>query len=498
MSRTGITHTCLMLLLCLLGSAVVALGADPKPTRTSTEVAELRRLIDEQNARIAELTRKVERLETDLAASRSRPIVPRAQVTPRRTVQLPGAPLTPEGVGADAYAGAKRVVFILDTSGSMIDKFTAAKAFITTEVAAMPAGSTFNVLSVGDENVSSLLPQPLPATPRTVAEFQRALDTLVTSGTSNLMPAVLAALKQRADVVWLVTDGDVPKVEDFLTQVRGANQGRQARIHTVAVQNGPNDEAVPFGQFLKTLASQNRGIFCQLITLGDDTRLVRDPAAKPPEQPVVARAAASNKRIVFVIDVSGAMTDRLALVKEEVRKAVAGLPPEMKFNICASSSNRSARFKDQPVLPTPGLVAEFNRFLDLLTTGGKGDVMASVESAMQQQPDVMWIVTNGDIQSGDELRDRIRDMNRDGHTRVNTVVAGDTKRPITPETARWVKYLAELASANGGRCIDLTGAPVDVTALNVTQPGSPDAPKNATAETPPAKPAKRSVLFDEL
>jgi hypothetical protein len=218
------------------------------------------------------------------------------------------------------------------------------------------------------------------------------------------------------------------------------------------------------------------------------------PAARA--APAAQAAAAAPRRLLFVIDASDAMRDSFGLVRSELNKAVANMPAGATFNVLLSAGGQVTAFKPQPVPPTPEAAAELARFLGRATPSGTSELLPAVEHALRQQrADTLWLVTDGDVRDGEQFLARLRAADPDGRTKIHTIVAGDTTQAVSPATARFVEFLATIASAHGGQCIDLTGNRVDVGALKITsQPGS-DAPP-ATAPTP--KSDSPSKLFDEL
>jgi hypothetical protein len=166
------------------------------------------------------------------------------------------------GSGAAAAKPPGRIIYIIDASGSMIDKFTGVRDVVFEAIANLPAAVSFNVLAVGDEKVKSFQPRPVQASPATVGEAKAFFNDLTTNGTSDLLPAVEMAVRQRATVVWLVTDGDVPNGPEFLSRLNRANVGRRTRINTVVAGYSPkarDDVDDAFVHFLTQVAAEHGG-----------------------------------------------------------------------------------------------------------------------------------------------------------------------------------------------------------------------------------------------
>lgn len=176
-----------------------------------------------------------------------------------------------------------RMIYVVDTSGSMIDTLKSVKSEVYKAIANLKPGDSFNVLVAADEKVRSFQPRPIVSSKRALDAAAVFLDGLTASGTSNMAPAMDMALKQDATLVWLVTDGDMPNNNEFLLAVRQMNRSRRAKINTVAAgysQNNPDETSESFLQFLAALAAEHGG------KCFDMTGTVVEPAKPATPKPV--------------------------------------------------------------------------------------------------------------------------------------------------------------------------------------------------------------------
>lgn len=263
---------------CVLWALPIRAGSDTTP-----EVAELRSLraqtkllktqVARQKGEIAAMKEKIAQFEAKLAAAAG-------------PIELPTTgPAAEDGrVDAARPRAAKRVVFVVDLSGSMIDKLSRVKEEVVKGVAGLRPDTTFNIVLAADEKVETFQPRPVAATPRAAADVHAYLMDVTSSGTSNMTSALELAIKgQRADLVWFITDGDMPNNDEFLRAVRAANRSGRTRINAVAATNGPiekDDTSTSFVRVLSQLASENGG------TCFDLTGQVVDPGSLPPAPPV--------------------------------------------------------------------------------------------------------------------------------------------------------------------------------------------------------------------
>lgn len=249
----------------LLAGALACLpaAAQPRPAETREE-AELRTL----RAEIKLLKTQTTRQKGEIAALKKK---------------LADAAADDEAPAPAKAAARKpqRVVFVIDMSGSMIDKISAVNAEVVKGVAALAPGTSFNVILAAEDKAEPYLSRPVLASPEAAAELHAYLNDFVTSGTSNMTPAVdLALRQQRADVVWFITDGDMPNNDEFVKRVRAGNRGRRARINAVAATtSGDSETSASFVRLLCTVTAEHGG------KCFDMTGAVIDLASLPPPPP---------------------------------------------------------------------------------------------------------------------------------------------------------------------------------------------------------------------
>jgi Mg-chelatase subunit ChlD len=502
-----VTWLTLALAACIAAAAPAFAAADPNSPADEaalrSDVARLKIQVELQRAQIEALTQKIEQFEAKLGGGTRLPTA----VTPQ-----PPAPAAGQAAPAiaQAQAGATRVVFVVDTSGSMIDKFKTVKEFVLSAVDVLPTGASFNVVVASDNRTHSFRPQPIARTPAARADLVQALDDLTTNGTTNLMPAIEIAVRQRADLVWLVTDGDMPNNAEFLARLRTVNT-RPARINTVAAVTSAWDAtAESFVRFMTSVASQHRGTSHVLDPRGGfrSTAAPARPVPQPqqpaqPAGPVPAPIAASAKRtVIFVIDSSASMAERFDAVKAEVRKAVGGFAADTSFNVVVAHRQQADQFRSAAVPAEPANVAEAQGFIDRLKPSPAADdnVLFGIDVGLRQRPDTLWVITDASVSSpaNRDMLARVRAASAAGRTRINAVVAADTKQEVPPEMAAFIKVLADLTSAQGGRCIDLAGAPIDPAGLKVkTSTGAGGVPAQGAGQTKPDAPKRPAALFDD-
>jgi len=208
---------------------------------------------------------------------------------------------------ADAAAPAqplpREVIFVIDNSGSMGGtSIVQAKASLTYALGRLGAADRFNVIRF-DNTMDQLFPTAVPADAAHLAQARSFVDALQAAGGTEMVPAMRAALTDRAgddasglrQVVFL-TDGAIGNEQqlfDTITQMRG-----RSRIFMVGIGSAPNT-------YLMTRAAElGRGAFTPIGSVDQVEERMRGLFAKL-ENPAVTSLAA--KFSDAVADVTPAM-----------------------------------------------------------------------------------------------------------------------------------------------------------------------------------------------
>ena len=150
------------------------------------------------------------------------------------------------------------------------------------------------------------------------------------------------------------------------------------------------------------------------------------------------------RKIVFVVDRSGSMTDSIDYVKEEVKRSIGELPEEKEFHVLFYSSGPCVE------MPTRRLVnaTERNRqfayeFIDGIIAQGETDPSDALRRAFTVRPEVIYLLTDGEFDRA--IVGLVRGLNAGGRVRVHTIGFLYTRPGTSAEGV-----LKQIASANGG------------------------------------------------
>jgi hypothetical protein len=182
--------------------------------------------------------------------------------------KLAAADLAAKGMGS-AYYGvplyANRIVFIMDTSGSMEGlRLQAAKVELISAIGALPEAVAFNVL-VFNSDVTAWHKALVPATPQAKQQAALFVNAQQTRFQTASYDALEAAFRFDAEAIFFVTDGapaggKIQRPVDIVAAVTKGNRGRRITINSIGIGVGPAGNN-PFDEFLRTLAELNYGAY---------------------------------------------------------------------------------------------------------------------------------------------------------------------------------------------------------------------------------------------
>jgi hypothetical protein len=182
---------------------------------------------------------------------------PPAAAQKARQIMMPGLP---------AYYGipvfAKKVIFVIDTSGSMRgSRIANAKVELKKVVEALPSTTQFNIVAYSDRldpwNVNLQ-----PSNPTTQGKARAWIERLSADGATHTYDALKIAMDQQPEAVYVLTDGKptggtLVEPKAIVEALKQNNKYRRTTVHVIGLDPGPEDGA--FSKFLQDLAGQNYG-----------------------------------------------------------------------------------------------------------------------------------------------------------------------------------------------------------------------------------------------
>lgn len=155
------------------------------------------------------------------------------------------------GLGGKAR-GAKRIVYVVDRSGSMIETFDAVRKELLRSVDRLRRSQRFHVIFFKDgpplENPPKKLVNASGDQKRSLAEF---LDRVGPEGNTDPIPAMRRAFELGPDLIYFLTDGEFdPRL---IEELRKRNPQKKVRIFTIAYVSQMG------GTLLEQIARENNG-----------------------------------------------------------------------------------------------------------------------------------------------------------------------------------------------------------------------------------------------
>jgi len=87
-------------------------------------------------------------------------------------------------------------------------------------------------------------------------------------------------------------------------------------------------------------------------------------------------------------------------------------------------------------------------FAKRYSCGGNSKGLPAIRSALQRNPDLMYLVTDGDFDDSDAIISTIRSMNHDCFTKINVILVSGAAQ----QDPASYKFLKQIADENGGTC----------------------------------------------
>lgn len=130
---------------------------------------------------------------------------------------LPG-PATAEAL----QDGRRRIVFVIDTSASMIPVLRTVKEEVSRAARQLPREALFNVIVDLEGKTSTAFPDLIAPSKETATVVDEFLGDVTATGDSSVELALAAAARLRPDVIWFLSDGDFSKPAATLAAVKAA------------------------------------------------------------------------------------------------------------------------------------------------------------------------------------------------------------------------------------------------------------------------------------
>ena len=180
-----------------------------------------------------------------------------------------GGPLSPFGVpGGGGGIGPKspfmgvsgnamKVVYLCDSSGSMMNKFDTLRQELRKACDTLKPVQAFDIIFFSEDKYIALDKELLLAVPETKRKAYDFLDKTAPHGSSDPIPGIQAAFKAGPQLIYMLTDGDFPNNQQVVEEIRRLNKDKKVKINTIAFM----DRGEAYEKLLKQIADENGGLF---------------------------------------------------------------------------------------------------------------------------------------------------------------------------------------------------------------------------------------------
>ncbi|MDB5319311.1 MAG: hypothetical protein JWN40_942 [Phycisphaerales bacterium] len=181
-----------------------------------------------------------------------------------------GAGATDQAAGNPVFVetAARRVIYVLDGSGSMMNKFDVLRTAVGKAVAELKPTQLFDVVVMHEDDGVPFNKQAVPATDANKNLFYAFMKRTAPHGSSDPIVALRFAFAQNPDAVYFLTDGDFPNNNQVVAEIRKLNAARRTKIHTIAFMDRGED----YEKILRQISEQSGGTF-RFISDGDVANL---------------------------------------------------------------------------------------------------------------------------------------------------------------------------------------------------------------------------------
>jgi hypothetical protein len=153
-------------------------------------------------------------------------------------------------------------------------------------------------------------------------------------------------------------------------------------------------------------------------------------------------------KIAFVCDASGSMLNKFSTLRRELANTIQQLRPTQSFDVIFFQEQNSASLAPSLVMATPqNKIGAENFMTDKVTPRGETNPIPGIDAAFKTQPQLIYILTDGDFPNNDAVLKRIKELNKDKKVKINTIAfvgEGDND-------TEFIKLLQKIADENGGR-----------------------------------------------
>lgn len=186
---------------------------------------------------------------------------------------------------------------------------------------------------------------------------------------------------------------------------------------------------------------------------GRDTNgAARAPVKSASGRPASFFGVSGNaKSVMFVCDASGSMLGTNDAIASELQKAVVALHPIQQFNVMFFSGLNAApkQFDVHPYVQANAAnklaACEFARRYHCK---GRTHAMPALRLALLRKPDVLYLLSDGDLDDHEDVMKLVGEINSDKSTRIHVIIIS----AFQPDSLPSYRALESISQMTGGVC----------------------------------------------
>jgi hypothetical protein len=168
-----------------------------------------------------------------------------------------GGGIGPKSPFMGVSGNAMKVVYLCDSSGSMMNKFDTLRNELRKACDTLKPVQAFDIIFFSEDKFIALDKELLLAVPETKRKAYDFLDKTAPHGSSDPIPGIQAAFKAGPQLIYMLTDGDFPNNQQVIEEIRKLNKDKRVKINTIAFM----DRGEAYEKLLKQIADENGGLF---------------------------------------------------------------------------------------------------------------------------------------------------------------------------------------------------------------------------------------------
>jgi hypothetical protein len=169
-----------------------------------------------------------------------------------------GGGLGPKSPFMGVSGNAMKVVYLCDSSGSMMSKFDSLRQQLSKATAGLKPIQSFDIIFFSEDSYVALDSKALVlASPETKRKAYEFLDKTAPHGSSDPLPGLRAAFATQPQLIYMLTDGDFPNNAQVLEELRKLNKDKKVKINTIAFM----DRGEEYEKLLQQIAKEHGGAF---------------------------------------------------------------------------------------------------------------------------------------------------------------------------------------------------------------------------------------------